>query len=115
MDKLRALQKRYGHSAGKQTGVSLTSSTESTSSLPSMSAITKPVGALPSTTAGSSAIQDLRLRLNSMRTGDISVASSAAPLSSDVPSSTATLDSAAAVQQLKARLARIKQTSASSS
>jgi len=112
MDKLRALQKRYGHTAGKHAPAPTPSVDLSATST------TK-------TAAANGSIQDLRLRLHTvLRSAGVSSTGATAqqPLSSltseggQLPPADATNPPSSAelysLDQLKARLARIKQIAA---
>jgi hypothetical protein len=130
MDKLRALQKRYGQTAAKpglsasHALLSTSSAADSTSSLASLTTATATASAKPglSSAGGGASIQDLRVRLSTvLRSGDASSSSSdlgcAAPVARGPSAASTTTSSSSAtdaVQALKERLARIKHTAATS-
>lgn len=129
MDKLRALQKRYGQTAAKpglstsHALLSTSSAADSASSLASLTTATAKPGL--SSAGGGASIQDLRVRLSTvLRSGDASSSSSdlgcAAPVARGPSAASTTTTSSGgssatdAVQALKERLARIKHTAATS-
>ena len=121
MDKLRALQKRYGQTAAKP-GLSTSHALLSTSSAADSTSSLASLTTTATATAKPASIQDLRARLSTvLRSGDASSSSSdlgcAAPVArGPSAASTTTTSSGAtdAVQALKERLARIKHTAATS-